>query len=121
MEEPQAPSRQDESTVDGITRAGRPATLGIPPAKEGPLQILQFNPVGATSNDLSEAAEEIVQYHACDEDQRNRLRALERAGAVFLRVIATCAPPGPERSTAISRAREAKMWGAAAIALEPKP
>ena len=32
-------------------------------------------------------------------------------------VVETC-PPGSERSTAISRIREGKMWASAAVALE---
>lgn len=95
-----------------------PKTLGIPPAGHGPLQVLQFNPVRGGSSGLSDAADEIAYYHSPSDDQTNRHRGLSEALSQFLLVIATEAPPGPERSTAISRAREAKFWASAAIALE---
>jgi hypothetical protein len=106
------------------TEAQRPATLGIPPAKEGPLKVVQFNPRGAGGTYLFDAVREIMcgcgRDLLLDEGQRGRLSALEEAAAHFVVALANCTPPGPERSTAISRAREAKMWGSAAIALEPK-
>lgn len=117
--ENEVPARQSVGAIPaGIS--GGPATLGIPPSTKGPLQLLQFNPLHMGGTELEAAADEIVAFHAVDEDQRLRLRYLEQAAARFLQVLSTYAPPGPERSTAISRAREAKMWGSAAIALEPK-
>jgi len=97
----------------------RPLTAGIRPATEGPLQVLQFaSGAGAA---IQEAAEEIARYHIPTEDTQYQYRNLERALTDFLTCIVRNCPPGPERSTAISRAREAKMWAAAAISLEPQP
>jgi hypothetical protein len=96
----------------------KPKTLGIQPAQAGALQVLQFNPLHANSSALQQAALEIASYHAPRGDQAERHSNLAAALADFLATIAVNAPPGPERSTAISRAREAKMWASAAVALE---
>lgn len=95
-----------------------PKTFGIPPANQGPLQVLQFHE-GPWSFEVGVAADEISRYHGPNEGQATRHKALSFALKSFLSEIVTSAPPGPERSTAISRAREAKMWASAAIALEP--
>lgn len=97
-------------------------TLGIKPAERGALQVLQFANCEAGINPLSvaTAAKEIANYHAPVGSQAARHQGLSDALSDFLLTLVTFAPPGPERSTAISRAREAKMWASAAIALEGK-
>lgn len=97
-----------------------PKTAGIAPATRGALQKLQFNEVGASSSELVAAANEVATYHAPDALQIERHAQLTAALSRFLVSIAVYAPAGPERSTAISRAREAKMWASAAVALEGK-
>jgi len=67
---------------------------------------------------LRAAAREVARYHKPAPGQADRHAAIAEALADFLVILIENAPPGPERSTAISRAREAKMWASAAIALE---
>lgn len=98
-----------------------PKTAGIPPATRGALQVLQFATPDNADMDperVAWAAHEVATYHAPVGDQAERHKMLSAALAEFLSVMVAMAPPGPERSTAISRAREAKMWASAAIALE---
>jgi hypothetical protein len=98
-----------------------PKTAGIPPASEDPLKALQFANRPLNPNDLEKVragAWEVSNYHVPSEDQKARLLAMSRALESFLLVLVENCPSGPERSTAISRAREAKFWGAAAISLE---
>ena len=64
------------------------------------------------------ASQEVAYYHRPTGDQGERHGRLSHALANLLQEIVNVCPPGPERSTAISRAREAKMWASAAIALE---
>lgn len=91
------------------------ATRGIQKAASGTaLGLLQNEPV----SHLREAALEIATYYAPGGDQAARHSNLSHALADFLQMIVASCPPGPERSTAISRAREAKMWASAAIAME---
>jgi hypothetical protein len=100
---------------------GGESTRGIARAVIGtPLGILQTNPTGCNGSELQEAARDVATYHAPDADQAQRHRELSEALEAFLVAVAVNTPPGPERSTAISRAREAKMWASAAIALEPR-
>lgn len=99
------------------------STLGIPRAQSGALQVLQSarpEGVASISNAVAAAADEISAYHQLDAAQRICVKHLQDALSAFLQTIVLCCPPGPERSTAISRAREAKMWGAVGIALEGK-
>lgn len=103
-----------------------PKTAGIPPAKQGALAVLQFweNPEAPPKmhelTRLAEAVLEVSRYHQPVGTQEKRHGEVAGALATFLEAICVECPPGPERSTAISRAREAKMWASAAIALEGK-
>lgn len=97
-----------------------PKTAGIAPAQRGALSVLQFEPFGGAGSHLAEAAREVATYHAPTGTQAARHQALSSALADFLLAIVDNTEPGPERSTAISRAREAKMWASAAVALEGK-
>ncbi len=101
-------------------------TAGIAPAKSGALNMLQFarahevysEIITHTPEQIQAAAAEVSSYHAPKGDQADRHASLSIALADFLVELVKCCPPGPERSTAISRAREAKMWASAAVALE---
>lgn len=97
------------------------STLGIPRAQTGALPVLQS--ASLATEDIGNvvlAAREVSGYHVVGSDQAERLKALELNLATFLTAIVCNCPPGSERVSAISRAREAKFWGAAAIALEGK-
>jgi hypothetical protein len=93
--------------------------LRTPGTTNPPLMVLQYTPRGVGGPEISRAAKEVARYHAADAGQAERHQALTEALAAFLVRICECCPPGAERSTAISRAREAKMWASCAIALEP--
>lgn len=85
-----------------------------------PLDTLQTAAAGVWFPEVDEAAEELSRYHVPTEDQAERHQNLAASLETFLLVLVMNAPAGPERSTAISRAREAKFWASAAIALEPQ-
>jgi hypothetical protein len=104
-------------------------TAGIAPAKTGnlnvlgALNVLQFTtPADADTmpGAVMKAANEVSVYHPPVGDQAARHGNLSQALETFLVCVVANCPPGPERSTAISRAREAKMWASAAVALEGK-
>lgn len=99
-----------------------PKTAGIAPAKSGALSVLQFAPStgGSPTFEVAIAAAEVSKYHAPINDQATRHLVLSTALENFLQEIVYNCPPGQERSTAIIRAREAKFWSSAAIALEGK-
>lgn len=104
------------SDVVGDAKVG--TTAGIAPAQKGALSVLQFEPARGGGSHIANAALEVASYHAPTGDQAKRHMDLSVALAAFLEAIVAAAPPGPERSTAISRAREAKFWASAGIALE---
>lgn len=97
-----------------------------PPALRGALAVLQFTPnpnLGVpwpheVVDAVVKAATEVATYHAPTGNQAERHSRLSQATAAFLMVVVEACPPGPERSTAISRIREGKMWASAAVALE---
>jgi len=60
-------------------------------------------------------------YHPPHGDQVARYAELRAAGRAFATVLAATVPSGPERSTALSRIREAVMWGNAGIACNERP
>lgn len=103
-----------------------PKTAGIAPAQKGALSVLQFTPnpnlaapwPDSVSDAVSKAATEVATYHAPTGNQAERHSRLSQATAAFLMTVVECCPAGPERSTAISRIREGKMWASAAVALE---
>lgn len=126
-----SPGPGAESIQDAALRlggVGGPATKGIPRAENKPgqraLLMLQSSPNRLDDHDLhervAEAAWEVSTYHAPVGDQVSRHLNLSAAVANFLVSIVENVPAGPERSTAISRAREAKMWASAGVALEPR-
>lgn len=97
-----------------------PKTAGIAPAKGGALAVLQFTKPGARSLEerVEEAALTICTYQKPTEQAIKRHAAIAEATSALLVVIVDNCPAGPERSTAISRAREARMWANAGVALE---
>ena len=104
----------------------KPKTPGIAPAQKGALSVLQFEPrypenlLTETVERVQAAAREVANYHAPTPDQADRHKNLSDALTYFLEALVANCPSGPERSTAISRAREAKMWASAGVALEGK-
>jgi hypothetical protein len=112
--------------------SGEAKTAGILP-ETGPvaLGVLQFSQCESREviqagsqfdlNRVNRAAKEVATYHRPDGDQAMRHQELTESLALFLEAIVRYVPPGPERSTAISRAREAKMWASAGVALEQRP
>lgn len=84
-------------------------TAGIAPAQKGALSILQFEAHRGGGTHVKDAALEVASYHAPTGDQAKRHMDLSTALATFLEAIVATVPSGPERSTAISRAREAKF------------
>lgn len=65
------------------------------------------------------AARELTYYHKPkDERTRKRHTDLAEAAARFIERILHTAPPSPERTIAVQRVREAKMWASAAVAME---
>jgi hypothetical protein len=110
---------KDRDIDPNMTTGAPRSTLGIPPANDGPLQVLQQAPIGmAGLGDSFDAALELTRDQKPTGEQARRHNNLSESLARFLLDIVNYTRPGPERSTAISRAREAKWWAAAAIAME---
>lgn len=101
-------------------------TKGIPPAQTGALAVLQFTPnygvhqegiEGDIEGKVLEAAIEINKYHDAPEAQPRFDDIREHCVGLMVALVRNC-PPGPYRSTAISRLQEVRMWANGAIALE---
>ena len=107
-----------------------PSTRGIEPAQSGALRTLQQEPLqpgaaglyqgGEIRTGLYDAALAVNTYQRPTEDQAARHKAIGEAAASFTVAVCMLTPPGPERSTALSRIREARAWANAAVALEGK-
>lgn len=68
--------------------------------------------LGPTPEDVERA----FTYHPPVGDQPARYEQLRGRGRDLAALIMVNCPPGPERSTAIAKVREAVMWANAAIA-----
>src|SRR5262245_1313566 len=55
-------------------------------------------------------------YHPPFGDQPMRYTELRQTGLALANTVARLCPPGPERSTALAKIREAVMWANASIA-----
>lgn len=69
-------------------------------------------PLGPQPDDV----ENLFSYHPPRPDQIPRYEHLRDLGKDFAQAIFDLVPPGPERSTAIAKLREAGMWANAGIA-----
>jgi len=63
----------------------------------------------------------VFTYHAPTPDQIPMFEAIRAGGRDLAQIIGDLVPPGPERSTAIAKVREAVMWGNAGIACHKPP
>lgn len=112
-------------------------TPGGHDATSGAMLVLQFGSYIREGNDnrrdckpdpvshaeravLHKAVNEVSSPHEVSHAQKMRLQSVGIALSHFLAILVESCPPGPERSTAINRALEAKMWGSLSIALEGK-
>ncbi len=67
---------------------------------------------------VREAAQALAYHMEPTQDEGFAHQALSRALTEFLVAIVGSCPPGPERSSAIANAREAKAWASAAVAMQ---
>lgn len=70
-------------------------------------------PVDPTTKDV---IEELFTYHAPTEEQKGKYLRIRAAGQALARVIDADVPPGPDRTAAVRKVREAVMTANAAIA-----
>jgi hypothetical protein len=61
-----------------------------------------------------------VRYHAPSEDGIVRHAAMSEIFAEALKCVDAVVPPGREKSLAITKIEEAKMWASAGIARSPE-
>ena len=71
----------------------------------------------ANRQDVVDAAEDVSFYHAPSPIQQRHHQIVARTFAEAIVMLMNNAPPCPERSTAIAKIREARMWANAAIAM----
>lgn len=64
--------------------------------------------------------EDRVTYHAPSAQGVERHRKLSDAAAAFMQTVADVCPDGREKSLALTKAEEAKMWASAAVARNPE-
>lgn len=103
------------------TKTDRLDESAEPVAKRPAYTLLQYAPtglVGPALDEVREAAREVASYHKLRDGQGERYQKLVDAQVDYLVAIVANCPPGQQRSTALSRAIEAKMWASAAIGLE---
>lgn len=67
----------------------------------------------------NENVHDVVRYHAPTEVQKQKHEILAAAAEAFMQAILSYSPDCADRSTALRKVREAKMWASAAVALEP--
>jgi hypothetical protein len=131
---PASDSREVLEAIKGLTstvavsrrmdpeRAYRQATQ-VTSSPKTPLQLLQTAPVvpeheNLADNEVTKAAHILAGQQRLGSFQQERTELLAQALRAFLIAIASNTTPGPERSTAIAKAREAKFWAVAGISLE---
>ena len=54
--------------------------------------------------------DELVEPHTRSQAQQTRMRAIEKAGAEFLQVLAANTPEGENQKRAVNRVQEAVWW-----------
>lgn len=62
---------------------------------------------------------DVVRYHAPTAEQIRQHELLAAGAEYFLRAILLNAPDSADRSTALRKVREAKMYASAAVAIDP--
>lgn len=67
-----------------------------------------------------EDLDELFTYHAPTPDQIPRYEAINEAAKLFAKVIFTNAPECADRTSALRKLRDARMWANAAVALAPR-
>ena len=72
--------------------------------------------VGVPTEAPKDAIEELFTYHAPTGDQPERYVKIRELAKELARVIDSCCPAGPDRTTAIRKLREAVMTANASIA-----
>lgn len=68
-----------------------------------------FNRATALTKEVSDAIDAAFDYQPWDEDQITRGRVVRAALAGAVREIVRLVPPGPDRTVAIRKIREARM------------
>jgi hypothetical protein len=71
---------------------------------------------GVPVDEPKDAIEELFTYHAPTEVQAVHYRDIRNAAKTLVRVIDSLCPPGPDRTTAVRKVREAVMTANASIA-----
>lgn len=69
---------------------------------------------------VTETIHDMFDYHAWDQDQKERGEIVRNALASAVKAIIAAAPPSPDRSAAIRKIREARMDANSAITFRGK-
>lgn len=77
--------------------------------------MLDLNRASEVTPDVHQAVEDMFEYHALDDAQKERGRVVREALKAAVRVIIANVPPCPDRTVAIRKLREARMDSNSAI------
>ena len=70
---------------------------------------VDFVRADSLTQEVEAAIEDAFEYHKWDEEMVEKGKAVRRALAEAVKVIVTNVPPGPDRTVAIRKIREARM------------
>jgi hypothetical protein len=71
-----------------------------------------------SNNITQETLKDVVYWHQCSPTQVQRLETIARQCECFLSIVLDICPDCRDRSIAITKIREARMWANSAISLE---
>lgn len=74
-----------------------------------------FTRARSVTPEIDSAIDDAFEYHPWSDTQLGQGIAIRRALAIAVKVIVANAPPGPDRTTAIRKVREARMDANSAI------
>lgn len=69
-----------------------------------------------TEEELDQLLDDLFTYHAADDEQKVKYKAINDAGKAFAKVVLQTCPSSPDRSEAIRMIRTARMTANSSIA-----
>lgn len=77
--------------------------------------MLNLNSATEVNQEVTDTVRDMFEYHGWDEDDIAKGAMVRNALMEAVRVIIACVPPGPDRTVAIRKLREARMDANSAI------
>jgi len=82
---------------------------------DGEKHINSINGATRCTDEIDRGIDDMFEYHAWDDEQKANGQHVREALAAAVKVIVNHVPPGPDRTVAIRKIREARMDANSAI------